>query len=887
MTEEVKSLLLLKEPNCTSEPSTSRPRILTGLPEQTEAIDGNHLRLSVQISGKPTPIVEWLKDGHKLSAFIRIKTYSEGNRHICEFSRVRLRDVGIYSVMAVNNLGKATASTALSIQPRSTPSRQLSSEMDDVLLTTCCNGSVGIPNNGVVNFGSEEKPSEMQESGYQMEANLGNLESGSSNGLGEPFQVKWQSNSEKLPSTTTTTSSSSQLPQKSLGEKKDEVEGGQTDNNLQVGTNGSISNGFVAPTIVVKESPPQIIRGPQNITILRGQKACLKVHFIGKPQCNVKWIKGGRIVECCERIRMETCEEMSCLTLDNVHSDDSGKYIVVVENTHGADCHFASLAVEGPPDPPASKPVVSQVTSSSVTLCWYGSSYDGGSVITGYIVEMAQADTKQWQVLTTNCHSTSYVVTGLESGTRYVFRILAQNVHGVSCPSKVSEQVLIKEESSEDEEVFSERPASPLKKPPVNIEDGANFGDMYDTKEELGKGRFGRVHRVLQKHPKQQEYAAKFIRCIKSKDKEAVKEEIAIMNCLHHSKLLQLIAAFEKPREIIIILEYISGGELFERVVDEDFDLTEKDCILFTRQICEGVRYMHEQSVMHLDLKPENILCLHRENHQIKLIDFGLARKYDPERPIRVMFGTPEFVAPEIINYETISPASDMWSIGVICYVLLSGLSPFMGDNDAETFSNITRSVFDFEDESFDAISQDAKDFISALLVKKKEKRMLAQECLKHHWLAQHERTMSSVKLCKDKLKKFIVRRKWQKTGNAIRALGRMVSLSGLNTLRSPFKSSNSGYGAASSCSDYGSGGSDDCDTLSNLSCNAPVRSGRGGTHSIPETDEDSLLADSSSESYVSERKDSDTINGGTGEKLLDANGCWSHRSVVSGEDIG
>lgn len=79
---------------------------------------------------------------------------------------------------------------------------------------------------------------------------------------------------------------------------------------------------------------------------------------------------------------------------------------------------------------------------------------------------------------------------------------------------------------------------------------------------------------------------------------------------------------------------------------------------------------MHDLSIMHLDLKPENILCLHRDSHQIKLIDFGLAKKYDPQNPLRVMFGTPEFVAPEVINYETISPASDMWSVGVICYVL-------------------------------------------------------------------------------------------------------------------------------------------------------------------------------------------------------------------------
>ncbi|KAE8737825.1 hypothetical protein FOCC_FOCC016708 [Frankliniella occidentalis] len=206
----------------------------------------------------------------------------------------------------------------------------------------------------------------------------------------------------------------------------------------------------------------------------------------------------------------------------------------------------------------------------------------------------------------------------------------------------------------------------------------------------------------------------------------------------------------------------ISGGELFERVVADDFTLTERDCILFMRQICEGVDYMHESQVVHLDLKPENIMCQTRTSHQIKLIDFGLAQRLKPDTPVRVLFGTPEFIPPEIINYEPIGTESDMWSVGVICYVLLSGLSPFMGDNDAETFANITRADFDFDDEAFDAISQDARDFISALLVKRKEKRLTARQCLDHPWLAQQPASMSCIALSTDKLKKFIIRRKWQ-----------------------------------------------------------------------------------------------------------------------------
>ena len=126
------------------------------------------------------------------------------------------------------------------------------------------------------------------------------------------------------------------------------------------------------------------------------------------------------------------------------------------------------------------------------------------------------------------------------------------------------------------------------------------------------------------------------------------------------------------------------------------------------------------------------------------------------------MFGTPEFIPPEIINYEPIAVQSDMWSVGVICYVLLSGLSPFMGETDVETFANITGAEFDFDDDAFDDVSQEAKEFISDLLVHRKEDRMSAVECLESAWLSQHNENMSNVKLKTEKLKKFIIRRKWQ-----------------------------------------------------------------------------------------------------------------------------
>ncbi|XP_057379752.2 myosin light chain kinase, smooth muscle-like [Daphnia carinata] len=556
----------------------------------------------------------------------------------------------------------------------------------------------------------------------------------------------------------------------------------------------------------------QIVKGPVSVSTLVGSTVLLEALIIGRPEPTVRWLKGGKELVESDRVEMRQVDGVATLSLHKITADDSGKYIVMAENTFGMDCHYASLAVEGmrtnktgPPDP-GGKPTICEVKADSLTLTWYGSVYDGGSVITGYLVEIGETG-QPWRVLTSECNSTSYVIHGLAPQRTYQFRVRAKNIHGSSEPSCPSDPLLflppsvverrdkavVIDREEKDHQIIVGQPDDPrdydrdddddshapqFEHCHVTVQPGEpHFLEKYTVHEEVGKGRFGVVYRLVDRASGALR-AAKYVRCIKAADREKVYQEVAIMNKLRHPKLLQLAAAYDCPKEIILVTEYISGGELFERVVADDFTLTERDCILFMRQICEGVGYMHSKSIVHLDLKPENILCQSPNSHRIKLIDFGLARQLDPDTPVRVLFGTPEFIAPEIVSYEPIGCSTDMWSLGVVCYVLLSGLSPFMGDNDADTFANITSSDYDFDDDAFAAISSDAKDFISSLLVKRPELRLSAEACLQHKWLAQAKDAMNSVKLPTDRLKKFIIRRKWQKTGTAIRALGRMASLS-------------------------------------------------------------------------------------------------------------
>ncbi|XP_025160955.1 titin homolog isoform X2 [Harpegnathos saltator] len=533
-----------------------------------------------------------------------------------------------------------------------------------------------------------------------------------------------------------------------------------------------------------------IVKEPSDVTVFKGNRAVLRVTYQGRPEPTVKWLRVNRQLLPGEKVDIVSGDGESLLTLDDVTYDHAGKYEVSVENSAGKERSFFSLAVEGPPEPPADRVSVN-LSAGQATIVWRSPAYDGGRTVIGYTVEAKRAvNENTWMVIAESCHSLSQTVPTAQTdfvvpGESYRFRVRAENVHGLSDPGvesdlvripKPGETMLQEEEEDNFEPSFEPRVVEP--------KEGRLFDEGYDVHEELGKGRYGIVKKVTERATGMC-FAAKFVRTIKAKDREQVREEIRIMNALRHPKLLLLAAAYESPRETVMITEYISGGELFERVVADDFTLTERDSILFMRQICEGVEYMHQNKIVHLDLKPENVMCRTRTSHQIKLIDFGLAQTLKPDTPIRVLFGTPEFIPPEIISYEPIGTESDMWSVGVICYVLLTGLSPFMGDNDAETFANITRADYDLEDEAFDAISNDAKDFISGLLIKRKELRMSAAQCLEHPWMAQRNAAMSRVVLPTDKLKKFIVRRKWQKTGNAIRALGRMAMLSAYNR-RSP-----------------------------------------------------------------------------------------------------
>eukprot|EP00123_Amoebidium_parasiticum_P015820 comp23163_c0_seq1/m.37470 comp23163_c0_seq1/g.37470 ORF comp23163_c0_seq1/g.37470 comp23163_c0_seq1/m.37470 type:complete len:719 (-) comp23163_c0_seq1:300-2456(-) len=261
------------------------------------------------------------------------------------------------------------------------------------------------------------------------------------------------------------------------------------------------------------------------------------------------------------------------------------------------------------------------------------------------------------------------------------------------------------------------------------------FEDDYDLQDLMGRGRFGTVNKC--QHKKTGEfYAAKIVdkrATRKGFTKEKAKLEVDILKMINHPNCMHLVDVYESRQKMVLVLELIAGGELFHKIAAKEI-FTELEAIPIIRSILDGLVYLHSLNIVHRDLKPENILLKGNDlDSGIKLIDFGLSVILGPQ-PIKELVGTLEYSAPEVINFEPTTCAADLWSVGVITYLLLSGGLPFKGDTEAETHSQINKAVLGFDQDFETKPSPEAIDFISKLLQKMPKKRPTAKDCLDHDW---------------------------------------------------------------------------------------------------------------------------------------------------------
>jgi len=261
-----------------------------------------------------------------------------------------------------------------------------------------------------------------------------------------------------------------------------------------------------------------------------------------------------------------------------------------------------------------------------------------------------------------------------------------------------------------------------------------NISDYYTLGEEIGRGSFSTVKRGRQKQTGK-EYA---IKCIQKKfiKMHLLEREIKIMKKLKHQHILPLIEVFEDKDSIFLVLELVTGGELFDKIVERG-NYNENDARKIVSQILDAVQYLHSEGVVHRDLKPENLLCVDNEDHiHIYVADFGLSRVFQDREQLNTYCGSPEYVAPEVLACVPYEKAVDLWSIGVITYILLTGFLPFYDKNHTVLFEKIQNVDYNWDD--CPEVSLEAKHFIQHLLVKDPKKRYTAEAALSHPWVKGH-----------------------------------------------------------------------------------------------------------------------------------------------------
>uniref|UniRef100_A0A669E3Z2 non-specific serine/threonine protein kinase n=1 Tax=Oreochromis niloticus TaxID=8128 RepID=A0A669E3Z2_ORENI len=289
-----------------------------------------------------------------------------------------------------------------------------------------------------------------------------------------------------------------------------------------------------------------------------------------------------------------------------------------------------------------------------------------------------------------------------------------------------------------------------------------NFESHYTEVVELGRGRFSVVKRCDHRGTKRT-VAVKHVNK-KLMRRDRVTQELNLLQRLQHPHIVTLIDTYETPSSYALVLEMADQGRLLDYIVSWG-NLTEEKVACYLRNVLEALHYLHNCRIAHLDIKPENLLVSHTASGQpiVKLTDFGDAVQLNSAHYVHPLLGSPEFASPELVLGEPVSLTSDLWSLGVVTYVLLSGASPFLDESAEETCLNICRLDFSFPRDYFQGVSQAARDFVCLLLKTDPGRRPPAGLCLQEPWL-QAGQGDGRAEGCLDtsRLISFIDRRKHQ-----------------------------------------------------------------------------------------------------------------------------
>ncbi|VFV25138.1 speg complex locus [Lynx pardinus] len=494
------------------------------------------------------------------------------------------------------------------------------------------------------------------------------------------------------------------------------------------------------------EEAPAVLDKPDIVYVVEGQPTSVTVTF-NHVEAQVVWRScRGALLEARAGVYelSQPDDDQYCLRICRVSRRDMGPLTCTARNRHGTQACSVTLELA---EAPRFESIMEDVEVGA-----------GETARFAVVVEGKPLPDIMWykdEVLLTESSHVSFVyeesecsLVVLSTGTQDggVYTCTARNLAGeVSCKAELavrSAQTAMEVEGAGEAEE----------------QRGRRLSDFYDIHQEIGRGAFSYLRRVVERSSGL-EFAAKFIPS-QAKPKASAWREARLLARLQHDCVLYFHEAFERRRGLVIVTE-LCTEELLERMARKP-TVCESEIRAYMQQVLEGICYLHQNHVLHLDVKPENLMVWDgaEGEEQVRICDFGNAQELTPGEPQYCQYGTPEFVAPEIVNQTPVSGVTDIWPVGVVAFLCLTGISPFVGENDRTTLMNIRNYNVAFEETTFLSLSREARGFLIKVLVRDRL-RPTAEETLEHPWFKTQAK---GAEVSTDHLKLFLSRRRWQRS---------------------------------------------------------------------------------------------------------------------------
>lgn len=476
---------------------------------------------------------------------------------------------------------------------------------------------------------------------------------------------------------------------------------------------------------------PFLREKPQILPIEDEKPAQLVCLAVGNPKPSVQWFKNDLVIQEGSRIKVvEDSEGRSILKFSPAKHFDVGIYKVVARNNVGQTVARTRVLHATTPSAPDS-PQTPEVSDTEVLLRWKQPKDDGNSPILCYNLQYKAEDALDWTDVASNIDHEFYVVRDLNPNTNYYFRLAARNHIGWSEKGIPTNLVKTKEEgapkvqvtramkhlqqlteSGQEVEIEENKVGIDysVEDNPLEWTTEGQLSDKYSFISELSRGQFSVVVKGVEKSS-DKVVVAKILE-IHPETEDQVANEYETLRSLRHERIAALEAAYKLPGSSVAILvqEKLQGADVLT-YLSSRHEYTENCVATIVTQILDALQYLHWRGLCHLDIQPDNVVMASVRSVQVKLVDFGSARKVTKLGNLVPQLGHPEYRAPELLNEEPAYPQTDIWMVGVLTYVLLSGVSPFRGKDAEETRQNVSFVRYRFE-HLYKELSQEATRFL-------------------------------------------------------------------------------------------------------------------------------------------------------------------------------